>query len=96
MYQNREVVNWPPLCSRGFYEYEIHRMERMYYLIRDNMGDTAANRKNRRLFAAYTEEYDKRRGTNFMETFPEFQAFWYWCKECNEDAADTEQPIPHV
>ena len=33
-------------------------------------------------FAEYIVEYDARRGTNFLETFPEFEEFFTQCKMC--------------
>ena len=29
-------------------------------------------------FVAFVDEHDKRRGTNFLETFPEFAEFYNW------------------
>lgn len=85
MYRNKEHMHWPPLCAKGFYEYEIHRMERLYYLVRDNMGDTAHNRKLRRNFATFVQEYDRRRGTDFIKTFPELEGFYYYCLQGNKE-----------
>lgn len=36
---------------------------------------------NRRDFVKYFDEYDKRKGTNFLETFPEYTSFYNACKE---------------
>jgi len=80
MHRNQQVSSWMPLAAKGFYDYEIHRMERLYYVIRDSMGNTPENWKNRKNFAAYIEEYDSRRGTNFKETFPELKGFFDYCK----------------
>jgi hypothetical protein len=32
--------------------------------------------KNRKDFIAFVDEHDKRRGTNFLETFPEMKNFY--------------------
>lgn len=80
MYRNAESSKWGPLAAKGFFDYEIHRMERLYYLVRDNMGNTEMNNTQRKNFAAFIEEYDKRRGTNFVDTFPEYKNFYNLCK----------------
>ena len=36
---------------------------------------------NRQDFAKYIDEYDKRKGTNFLKTFPEYKDFYNMCKE---------------
>lgn len=81
MYRNAESSKWYPLAAKGFFDYEIHRMERLYYLVRDNMGNTESNLLQRKNFAAFIDEYDSRRGTNFAETFPELVGFYDYCKD---------------
>lgn len=81
MYRNAESSKWYPLAAKGFFDYEIHRMERLYYLVRDNMGNTESNLLQRKNFAAFIDEYDSRRGTNFAETFPELKGFYDYCKD---------------
>ena len=80
MYRNAETPKWVPLAAKGFFDYEIHRMERLYYLVRENMGNNENNIMQRKNFAAFIEEYDTRRGTNFFETFPELERFYHFCK----------------
>ena len=36
---------------------------------------------NRQDFAKYIDEYDKRKGTNFLKTFPEYKDFYMMCKK---------------
>ena len=36
--------------------------------------------KNRYNFGKYFSEHDKRRGTNFVKTFPELEEFFNFCK----------------
>jgi organic radical activating enzyme len=81
MYRNSESSKWGPLAAKGFFDYEIHRMERLYYLVRENMGNTHNNLLQRKNFVAFIEEYDKRRGTNFSDTFPEYASFFQECKK---------------
>lgn len=84
MYRNQQVSEWFALAGCGFYEHEIHRMERLYFLIREQMGiDKPQNIEQRRNFAAYIDEYDKRRDTNFTEVFPEYEGFYYFCRDAS-------------
>jgi organic radical activating enzyme len=80
MMKNQQYSNWYPLAAKGFYDYEIHRMERLYRLVVENMGNTPKNIQARKNFAAYIDEYDNRRGTNFIETFPELEGFLSFCR----------------
>jgi len=81
MYQNQQFGRWYPLATKGFYEHEIHRMERLFYLVQQNMGvNKPTNIEQRRNFAAFIDEYDKRRGTSFVGTFPELEKFYSFCK----------------
>jgi hypothetical protein len=81
MYRNKEHMYWPPLCGYGFYEHEINRMERLYYVARDERTELNDLNRNRKDFALFVDEHDKRRGTNFTETFPEMEEFYRMCKE---------------
>jgi organic radical activating enzyme len=81
MYRHQQVSGWMDLASMGFYDYEIHRLERLYYTVLHAMGrDKPDNVKQRENFAAFVDEYDRRRGTNFVETFPELEGFYAFCK----------------
>lgn len=81
MYRNQEFGRWYPLATKGFFEHEIHRMERLYYLVSKQMGvNRPENIEQRRNFGLFIDEYDKRRGTNFTQTFPELEDFYHFCK----------------
>ena len=41
--------------------------------------------KNIIKFYEYFSEYDKRRGMNFLEAFPDMEDFWYEAKEEYEE-----------
>jgi hypothetical protein len=43
--------------------------------------DTQKQMKNRSNFYKYFSEHDKRRGTNFVETFPELEEFYNFCSK---------------
>ena len=40
--------------------------------------------EQRRNFYRMFSEHDKRRGTDFVKTFPELENFWNMCKELKE------------
>jgi hypothetical protein len=81
MYRNKEHAYWPPLCGYGFYEHEINKMERLYYVARDEYRNEVEVNRNRKDFVAFVDEHDRRRGTNFLATFPEMTDFYHMCKE---------------
>jgi len=65
--------------NRGFHDYEIEKLKRIYNTavstLNNQVTDTTlyANRKD---FTIFVDEHDKRRGTNFLETFPELEDFY--------------------
>jgi len=81
MMRNQQYSNWYHLAAKGFYDYEIHRMERLYYLVLNEIKTKKPSfidqRKN---FASFVDTYDARRGTNFLDTFPELEEFYKYCK----------------
>lgn len=87
-YKNPHVLYWPPMCGNGFFDYEINRIERLFYVVRDEMIALEYNPDKlnflRAQFYDYVVEYDRRRGTNFLETFPEYEEFFQICKKNSE------------
>jgi len=58
----------------GFSSIEIQKMKRLYdYSIGVDDFNTDKYRKD---FVKFVDEYDKRRGTNFLETFPQFKELY--------------------
>jgi hypothetical protein len=80
MFKNLHQLNWPPLCGKGFFDFEVNRIERLFHTVRDEMIKTHSNSVRRTQFAEYITECDVRRGTNFKETFPELADFYQECK----------------
>jgi organic radical activating enzyme len=84
MFRNLHQLNWPPLCGKGFFDFEVNRIERLYFTVRDEMmrshKDPDVIGPLRAQFAEYITEYDLRRGTNFVETFPELADFYQEAK----------------
>lgn len=80
MYKNLEYKNWYGTANRGFYEYEADKLKRIYTIAKQSLDDNANNETlreitevNRSNFVKFVDEHDVRRGTNFLETFPEFE-----------------------
>jgi len=69
-YENNKFTNW-----------EANKLERIVTLMQNNNPpfDVVTARKD---FVAYFQEYDRRRNTNFLETFPEYKTFWNFCRRC--------------
>jgi organic radical activating enzyme len=67
--------------SIGFYESEVHKLERLLGVFKKKiLLNSQENNINRKDFAVFVDEHDKRRGTNFLETFPEMREFYDLCK----------------
>ena len=77
MVANQQQTYIPELCGRGFYDYEINRMRRVLSVFNDRKIDLT----NRKDFVKFVDEHDRRRGTNFLQTFPEMTKFYNECKE---------------
>jgi len=62
---------------KGFHEHEIYKLKRIYNVILAELEtpnpDLTTNRKD---FVAFVDEHDRRRGTNFLETFPKFASLY--------------------
>ena len=64
---------------RGFKQYEIDKVRRDLDIMRQGMEQSRLNTSMIR-FAQYVDELDRRRNTNFKETFPELINFYERCK----------------
>jgi hypothetical protein len=63
---------------RGFDRLEVERMKRIYEIF---LSHTEPNiETNRKDFVVFVDEHDRRRGTNFLTTFPELTEFYNYCK----------------
>jgi len=60
-----------------FKDFEIQKMLRNLAYWRKNADASTQNKKN---FYAFFNEHDRRRLTNFQNTFPEMEEFWKECK----------------
>jgi organic radical activating enzyme len=66
---------------QGFKDYEVQRMRRDIAWMREGAKlDPAYIRLQRANFYRFFNEHDKRRRTDFLETFPQMKEFWDECK----------------
>jgi organic radical activating enzyme len=66
---------------QGFKDYEIARLDRDIAWMRDGQKLTAEYlQRNKADFYRFFSEHDRRRGTDFLQTFPEMVAWWDECK----------------
>lgn len=65
----------------GFKDYEISRLDRDIAWMRAGQSIPAEQRQHHQAdFYRFFSEYDRRRGTNFIKTFPEMRAWWSECE----------------
>ena len=63
----------------GYSDVEVQKIKRIYdWMI--SPQDASQQMKNRYSFYKYFDEHDRRRGTNFVKTFPELEEFYNFCK----------------
>jgi organic radical activating enzyme len=61
--------------GKGFQDWEIAKLDRIQYLIKEDPEQFWLKD-----FGLFFDEHDKRRGTNFLETFPELTNLYNYCK----------------
>ncbi len=65
----------------GFYDFEREKLRRVLDWVDAPLDDVKWLMKMRRDFVLFIDEFDKRRGKNFLETFPEMEDFYDSCKK---------------
>jgi organic radical activating enzyme len=75
MYRNLENGEWYGSANRGFFKWEAEKFKRIYELTmhQQDPDHVTVHQKD---FVAFVDEHDRRRGTNFLETFPEFEPYY--------------------
>jgi organic radical activating enzyme len=67
---------------KGFSDFEVSKVQRLIDWIK---SESNFNRdRAMENFYLFFSEHDRRRGTNFLKTFPELSLFWQECKDKNE------------
>jgi organic radical activating enzyme len=77
MKANLQQTHVTELCGRGFYDYEINRMNRVLAVFKNRV----TKKQDQKDFSIFVDEHDRRRGTNFLNTFPEMADFYNECKQ---------------
>jgi hypothetical protein len=78
MRENLETADSP---FQGFKDYEVQRMQRVLDWMREGWRLQPEYVKLQRAdFFRFFNEHDKRRNTDFIETFPEMREFWEECR----------------
>lgn len=63
----------------GFSPFQINKMKRLLDIIRESVP-LKKQRENQINFYKFFQAHDKRRNTNFLQTFPELKDFWIQCQ----------------
>ena len=78
MEMNLETADRP---FQGFKDYEVQRMRRDIAWMREGQNlDPAYIEQQRADFYRFFSEHDRRRGTDFLSTFPQMRQFWQECE----------------
>lgn len=67
--------------TKKFSEIEYERFRRVRDYFASTQYDEARVKEGRIDFYNWFTEYDRRRDTNFLQTFPEYENFWNQCKQ---------------
>jgi len=65
----------------GYYDFEREKLRRVLDWVDAPIDDIKWLMKMRRDFVLFIDEFDKRRGKNFLQTFPEMEDFYDSCKK---------------
>ena len=78
------MIRWietPETRFQGFKDYEIARLDRDIAWMRQGQNlDPAYIQRNQADFYRFFREHDRRRGTNFLATFPDMREWWSECE----------------
>jgi hypothetical protein len=78
------MIRWtetPETRFQGFKDYEIARLDRDIAWMREGQKlDADYVQRNKADFYRFFSEHDRRRGTNFIDTFPEMSSWWSECE----------------
>jgi organic radical activating enzyme len=83
MKANMEASRPRSMGHRGFYEHEVNQLVRIKEMLETELTKRVDSDKirNRLDFCRFVDEHDRRRGTNFLETFPELAPAYHTWKQ---------------
>ncbi|MBC6415685.1 MAG: twitch domain-containing radical SAM protein [Bdellovibrionales bacterium] len=84
MNQNKYNKN----LSYGFSDFQINKMTRLIDVTKNSKLSCEQKKINCINFYRFFSEHDKRRKTDFTETFPELHDFWTNCKKLSQNHQD--------
>jgi hypothetical protein len=71
----------PETRFHGFKDYELSRLDRVIAWMREGQHLPAeVLHRNQADFYRFFNEHDRRRGTDFLKTFPEMSTWWQTCE----------------
>ena len=65
----------------GFRDHEINKLEIAKMILETQLTSLESIRQHRKDFTLFVDEHDRRRGTDFLNTFPEYEEFYKMSKE---------------
>lgn len=71
------------LC--GFNEWEINKMKALWHWLKASPLPERNLQAHRAQLYEFFKEYDRRKGLNFSETYPELSEFYQECQQCSEN-----------
>jgi hypothetical protein len=83
MKANTESPEKQLLQHQGFYQHEVNNLVRIKEMLETELTKRVDSDKirNRLDFCRFVDEHDRRRGTNFLETFPELAPAYHRWKQ---------------
>ena len=79
VYSNLEDPKSLDMANRGFYAWEADKFNRLYELMTTKEEMAGRVTREQKDFVAFVDEHDRRRSTNFAETFPEYvELYNFW------------------
>ena len=82
-FMEKNKVNLPKGKFYGFSDFQINKMKRLMD-ISNKAPDKNQKARNQINFYKFFNEHDRRRQTDFVQTFPELKSFWKACKKMSE------------
>ena len=76
----------------GFSPFQIHKMRRLLDIVRQPVRQDQQT-ENRINFYKFFKAHDARRGTDFMQSFPELKGFWRHCRSLAENREKAAQQM---